>query len=153
MNIELSPILKLYPFYTKVYGPYTRKEDMRKHIVLGNGNKYVNLTISYPKALMEIKLGRRLTKNETVDHIDEDFTNDKIDNLQILTREDNITKSLNKCGIVLCDCGVLFKQNRKEQMYCCSGCPAKNNARLAQLGRGKKLKISKGTSSNLVSGI
>lgn len=51
-------------------------------------------TKSYPKYLMEQTLNRDLTLEETVDHIDEDFTNDKLDNLQILSREENAAKSM-----------------------------------------------------------
>ena len=36
---------------------------------------------------MELHLGRYLTKNETVDHIDRDFTNNSISNLQVLDRK------------------------------------------------------------------
>ena len=75
----------------KIYGPYIRK-DGRKHIVIvdKDGNKK---TKSYPRYLMELKIGRNLTELETVDHINEDFTDDRIENLQILSRSDNITKS------------------------------------------------------------
>ena len=66
----------------KVYGPYTRK-DGRKHVVVYREDG-VKTTISYPKYLMEQHLGRKLNKNETVDHVDRDFTNDALDNLQIL---------------------------------------------------------------------
>ena len=41
---------------------------------------------------MCVKLGRYLQPGEEVDHIDNDKTNDSIDNLQILTGEENIRK-------------------------------------------------------------
>lgn len=50
--------------------------------------------MSYARYLMSVKLGRKLTKDEHVDHIDEDKTNDDIDNLQILTPEQNKAKNL-----------------------------------------------------------
>lgn len=68
----------------KVYGPYLRK-DGRQHVIVvtGKGRR----TVSYPKWIMEQHLGRRLDPNrETVDHIDRDFTNNSIENLQILPR-------------------------------------------------------------------
>jgi hypothetical protein len=37
-------------------------------------------------------LGRDILPEETVDHIDGDFTNDDIDNLQLLSREENASK-------------------------------------------------------------
>lgn len=96
--IDISKILLLYPSFNSVLGPYLRK-DGRKHIVLNNtalktGNKNKIKTISYPKALMEIQLGRKLLKDETVDHIDENKSNDDLNNLQILSRADNARKAV-----------------------------------------------------------
>lgn len=74
----------------KIYGPYLRK-DGRKHIVI----KYLDgrkVCRSYPKYLMELHIGRELTDDETVDHKDDDFTNDDLSNLQILTRRENVLK-------------------------------------------------------------
>ena len=80
----MDKILAFYPNYDKVGGPYTR-EDKRMHIII-YGKGQPNKTISWPKAVMEVKLGRKLTKDETVDHIDEDETNNNPDNFQILTK-------------------------------------------------------------------
>lgn len=80
----------------RVYGPYTRK-DGRKHVILYENG--VRTTMSYPKYLMEQYLGRNLQPWETVDHIDEDFTNDSLDNLQILSVQANIDKSRNARGV------------------------------------------------------
>ena len=44
---------------------------------------------------MEIRLGRRLNSDETVDHIDNDKTNDSPENLQVLSLKDNARKSAN----------------------------------------------------------
>ena len=75
----------------KVYGPYTRK-DGRQHVVLYKDG--VRKTVSYPKYLLEQKLGRSLLPNETCDHIDNDYTNNCLDNLQVLTRADNARKGM-----------------------------------------------------------
>lgn len=48
----------------------------------------------YSRFLMQEALGRELTYDETVDHIDEDFTNDSLENLAILTRAENAAKSV-----------------------------------------------------------
>lgn len=74
-----------------IYGPYTRK-DKRKHIIIihANGERQ---TKSWPKYLLEQKIGRELEGDETCDHIDEDFTNDHPDNLQVLSRSKNAEKS------------------------------------------------------------
>lgn len=89
----------LYPLFDKVTGPYTRS-DGRKHLCLNNsklskGDPNKTRTLSYPKALVEVREGRLLADNETADHIDEDFTNDDLNNLQILTRIGNAIKSFN----------------------------------------------------------
>ena len=76
----------------KVYGPYKRK-DGRQHavIVRDDGTKQ---TKSYPRHILETKLGRELLSEETVDHINNDFTDDNPDNLQILSRADNAKKAM-----------------------------------------------------------
>jgi|GraSoi2013_100cm_1033763.scaffolds.fasta_scaffold18608_2 hypothetical protein len=74
-----------------VYGPYSRKDE-RKHVVLWDGIK--TSTVSYPKFLMERKIGRKLEPHETVDHINGNFTDDRPENLQILTRAGNALKSI-----------------------------------------------------------
>lgn len=79
----------MYENYCKL-GPYTRK-DNRKIISIKIGDSW--RTISYPKYLMEEYLGRFLNDDETVDHINADFTDDRIENLQILTRAQNAAKA------------------------------------------------------------
>lgn len=78
--------------FMKLYGPYTRK-DGRKHIILvdDDGNK---TTKSYPRFLMEEYLGRPLLPEETIDHINNDFTDDRIENLQLLSLSDNNKKEM-----------------------------------------------------------
>lgn len=74
----------------KIYGPYVRK-DGRSHICIvhDNGKKQ---TKSYPRYLMEIYLNRELLPEETIDHINNDFTDNRIENLQILSLSDNAKK-------------------------------------------------------------
>lgn len=43
---------------------------------------------------MSVKLGRFLTDNEEVDHIDEDKTNDSLSNLQVLSKKEHRQKSV-----------------------------------------------------------
>ena len=76
----------------KTYGPYTRK-DGRKHVIIihDDGKRQ---TKSYPRLLMEQHLGRELTTEETVDHINNDFTDDRIENLQLLSLAENASKAM-----------------------------------------------------------
>ena len=78
----------------KVYGPYTRK-DGRQQVVLVHENSRKQ-TMSYPKYLMEQHLKRALLGSETVDHINNDFTDNRIENLQILTRAENAAKEMRR---------------------------------------------------------
>lgn len=93
----------------RVYGPYLRK-DGRQHVIVITGSN--RRTVSYPKFLMEQKLGRQLDPDlETVDHIDGDFTNNNFSNLRIIsrsqhTKEDavravSITQACVWCGCTL----------------------------------------------------
>lgn len=121
----------------KVFGPYTRK-DGRKHVILYELNK-VRRTVSYPKFLLEQKLGIQLNKNETVDHINNDYTNDDFSNLQVLTRADNIRKS-NIAKIINVSCGWcgnnftlllrvykyrITNKNKSKRVFCSVSCGSK----------------------------
>jgi len=121
----------------KVYGPYTRK-DGRQHVILYQDGK--RKTVSYPKYLLEQKLGRSLLPNETCDHIDNDHTNNCLDNLQVLTRSDNARKANAlkpaelghfTCPVCnasftkpMCDVRANLKQN-KSGPYCSRSCAGK----------------------------
>lgn len=73
------------------YGPYMCKDGRyRCDVMYKTGVK----TVLYARYLLEKHLGRKLTKYETVDHIDEDPTNDRLSNLQILSKAENSRKSL-----------------------------------------------------------
>ena len=79
----------------KVYGPYSRKQDKRKVVVLRLADGKLT-TKSYARFLYEQENGLISSPDITVDHIDEDETNDVISNFQLLTRVDNIKKSTKK---------------------------------------------------------
>ena len=71
---------------TDEYRCYTNlnKKDGRLRCVLvyKDGHKE---NISYPKLLMEEKLGRKLLPNEQVHHVDENPLNNNLDNLELTT--------------------------------------------------------------------
>lgn len=68
----------------KVFGPYFRKDGRQHIIVVKDG---VKSTISYPKFLVESYLGRKLSDQETIDHIDGNFLNNDFKNLRIVERK------------------------------------------------------------------
>lgn len=79
----------------KVFGPYTRKSDGRRIVIIerDDGSR---TTKTLARFLMEQTLGRELGYNETVDHQNDDLTNDKITNLQVLTRRGNASKEIRR---------------------------------------------------------
>lgn len=93
----------------RVYGPYKRK-DGRKHVVLVyyDGSKQ---TVSYPKFLMEKKLGRPLKPTEVVHHVDHNFQNNSYANLQVTERSDHARNhiSCNPIGFICPFCGKRFE--------------------------------------------
>lgn len=110
---------------SKVYGPYTRK-DGRKHVCVITNNK--RRTVSYPKWLVEQKLGRILSKDETVDHIDRNKSNDNLINLQILLKPEHSSLDAKRC----------IKENLKclwcSKLFTRSPVQIRNNARKNKSG-------------------
>jgi len=118
----------------KFYGSYTRK-DGKQHVCLvyGDGKRK---TVSYPKHLMEIELNRYLNSNEFIHHVNHDFTDNRIENLKIVNRNEHGTlhtaEEVIKGYAAICSwCGkqytikgkVLhyFRANRKRnKVNCCS---------------------------------
>lgn len=102
----------------KIYGPYLRN-DNRLHLVIKKEDGKLT-SISYPKWIMEQHLERKLTSNETVDHIDNDPLNNDLSNLQILTREDNAKKAIKPAEYVelTCKyCGKSFSRRKSWETY------------------------------------
>ena len=119
----------------KIYGPYHRK-DGRQHIVIIHDDG-CRQTKSYPKHLLEQKIGRELVGDETCDHKDEDFTNDNRSNLQVLTRSENASKSATKAiGLFTCAlCNTQFEPSRHQRTarakekpgpFCSKSCATKH---------------------------
>ncbi len=126
MKIELE-----YPFVNDWRLGYLRtSRDGRKRVDLYNSDTE-RTTISYARYLMSCYVGRYLTSEEEVDHIDQDSTNDEISNLQILSISEHLEKTLKHrvkgaVSILTCaNCGVLFERrenkiHKKNQNYFCS---------------------------------
>lgn len=131
----------------RVYGPYLRK-DGRQHVCLLTPEG-TRKTVSYPKYLVEIRNGKLLGKDETVDHIDNDFDNNSPDNLRIIKRsahsKDDVRRNL-PVTFVCPTCSTTFKlqgsrlsdakQNRKQGKagpFCTRSC-AGSYSKGVQLG-------------------
>lgn len=97
------------------YGYIVTNTENRKTLILYNSHVDRSST-QYARYLLAVKLGRYLTKDETVDHHDEDKTNDDISNLKLLSNIDNIRKSSCKPPFeLICPvCSVHFERTHTQ---------------------------------------
>jgi len=111
-----------YPF-TDIYDyAYKVTSQGRNTIVLYKTGAQERTSISYAKYLMSVHLKRWLTKDEHVDHINNDKLDDRIENYQILSLADNNRKqaSLIGCAMVQYKCPVcsqIFSVKRKNSHF------------------------------------
>lgn len=92
----------------KVYGPYRRNDGRQHVIVIDDGGE--QRTVSYPKWLLELQLGRRLDPNtETVDHWDSDKENNDPANLRIMPREEHSREDTRRVKPVKFQCALCKK--------------------------------------------
>lgn len=98
----------------KVHGPYKRRDGRQIVIVVEDDDVngcVTRRTISYPKWLLELQLGRRLDPDlETVDHIDSNFDNNNLDNLRIINRKDHSTEDTRRVKHVKFNCAWCQKE-------------------------------------------
>lgn len=87
MKIELEE-----PFKSSWRNGYLRISNKNRRIVDLQNSNDCRTTISYARYLMCVKLGYILSSEFEVDHIDNDYTNDDIGNLQVLTSAQNKEK-------------------------------------------------------------
>lgn len=94
-----------------VNGPYVNTHGRRNiHIVYTDGS---SKHMSHARFVVEQAIGRELSGQETVDHMDEDPLNDAVSNLAIVTREDNAKASIMSEWYVF-DCPVCHSRSRKK---------------------------------------
>ncbi len=118
MKLELEE-----PFKSRWQRGYlVTNSENRKNVVLYN-SEADRSSISYARYLLSVKHGRFLNSDEEADHIDDDKTNDDINNLQILTPYENkVKESANR--IVL-------------HTFICPGCNTSFSLTGRQLGQRK----------------
>ena len=141
----LSGFQLLYGEKARVYGPYTNDEGRKFVVIKLPGHCTSKL---YSKVVLEIKLGRRLSSEETCDHVDEDRTNDAPDNLQLLSRPANAKKSAlrrvqEEVSCVLCGCKFIPTSNQvnaraltRSGPFCSKVCAGKSGSALTRIGIG-----------------
>lgn len=132
----------------KLEGPYSdiykygrlilHKRSNRLHISLYN-SEFDKLFISYSRYLYTVITNTMIPEGYEVDHIDNDFTNDNADNLQLLSRKENYkkyrkhyTKNIQKNFYIELTCNNCKKQFSKQKkrvekenftnQYCCKQC-------------------------------
>ena len=137
----------------KIYGPYTAKDGRQRIIAVDKDG--IKRTISYPRYILECHLGRNLTSEEQVDHIDGNPLNNRLSNLQILYFKEHqkLDALRNKDIVVTCAyCGkpfiikgsIIHDRNRVDRhqsgYFCSRTCSGKYGAEIQ-----KKLRIHKAT--------
>ncbi len=102
--------------------------ENRRTVILFNNSKNRS-SVSYARYLMAITLKRYLTENEHVDHIDNNKTNDLIENLQILTPKENSKKAAKGktyrdfiCPVCQKEFQLESRQSHKNQPCCSRKC-------------------------------
>ena len=93
----------------KVFGPYKRKDGRQIVIVVERNGK--RRTVSYPKWILELQLGRKLDPNlETVDHIDSNIDNNDLKNLRIMPRDQHSADDTRRVKKVKFECAWCDKE-------------------------------------------
>ena len=128
----------------------------RRNVCLVNDDS--RTTVSYARYLMSVKLGYLVPDEYEVDHIDDDKTNDDINNLQLLTPEQNrlkeqyryTTQDQISYGYECANCGVSFVLLKRvvqaklaqnvEYAFCGRSCSTSFNYKIGKLGIGRKWK-------------
>jgi hypothetical protein len=97
-----------YPF-TEIYdSAYKVSSQGRNTVVLYKTGTQERTSISYAKYLMSVHLKRWLTKEEHIDHKNNNKLDDRIENYQILSLADNNKKqaALRGCSMIKYECPV-----------------------------------------------
>lgn len=144
-----------------VTGPYLDKVQNRKFVTYTLPDK--NRTQkTYAKYLMEMHLSRNLSKEEEVDHIDRDKTNDVIGNLQVLSKSEHKRLDTRKAKPIILECAldgcdnIISKTARQLRMhqkagyagpFCGAVCRGKYGKQVQESG--KTLPVQKGVDTEL----
>lgn len=142
MRLQKTEVFKEYVCYKNFH----KKMGRWQVCLVDTKDTSKRRTLLYSKYLMSIEVGRILTREEEVDHIDGDKSNDSIGNLEIVTRLGNEKRYLrNKpsresVNLKCPNCGVIFEidfrnsyladYNNKKRNFCSRHCTGKFYRRL-----------------------
>ena len=86
-------------------------------------NANINGYIAEHRLVMEKYLGRYLKSEEHIHHINKDKTDNKIENLKLVTRAEHIYEHRGKASLIKClVCLIKFKKICKTSKYCSTKC-------------------------------
>ena len=103
--------------YRKAYLRQDSKGRRRVDLIISRNDR---TTISYARYLMCVKIGYVLSNDYEVDHIDGNCNNDEILNLQILTKEEHLLKTVRE---------ATTGRNMKTLLCVCCGCEFEREVR------------------------
>jgi hypothetical protein len=90
--------------------------------------------VYYHRHLASLKIGRWLTREEQVHHIDENKTNNSIDNLLVCSIEEHNEIHKGKLVEIICPvCDKLFKPNKDSRVCCSISCSSQLNIKRPDL--------------------
>lgn len=92
-------IIPEYPYNYFTVGYTNYHKSGRKILHLMNQSTGERLTIANARYVLSVHHRRILLRDEHVDHIDDDFLNDTVSNLQLLTPEQNRIKQASLVGL------------------------------------------------------
>lgn len=128
------------------------EDDGRRRIDLFNTNAD-RTTISYARYLWIIHSGSFIPDGYEVDHINSDCSDDRIENLQLLTCEEHLEKTKRESTVgrtgeyIICpSCKVIFflesrNKGDSKNNFCSRECNGKFNYNIGNLKRGANKKI------------
>ncbi len=139
----------------RVFGPYyktVKDGEQKRQFVVTIAPDGTRRTVSYPKWLVELHIGRQLGIDETVDHWDTNFMNNDMSNLRIVQRDVHSADDTRRVKMIdiTCDwCKNHFERSPRvlrdkrskgvRGMFCSKSCAGKYS-RALQLGKTKRKK-------------
>lgn len=140
--LEKAELFNLFCYARKVHGPYKRKDGRQIVIIVNDDGS--RRTVSYPKFLVEEKLGRELDPNtHTIDHWDSNKDNNDLSNLRIMPRDQHSADDTRRVKMVKLNCAWCKKEfersprlvrdkakKQKAGPYCSRACAGKYSRQL-----------------------